>query len=128
MLVFDRPLTGEFELSFEALSSAESRVGIGYGGISHATSYAGGPIAISSAGLGVQVNRPGAIENRGGWNRFRVSVAPQSVRFYCNDRLTFEDVSPSRTSPWLVLSAFGTSPAVKNLRLTGSPSVLRKCR
>src|SRR5262249_53415012 len=46
-IVFNRPLTGEFEVSFDSYSSGESRSGIGYGGIEHAPSYAGGPVVIS---------------------------------------------------------------------------------
>jgi tetratricopeptide (TPR) repeat protein len=125
-LVLNRPLTGEFEFSFDGYSSPESRSGLGYGGIAHAPSYAGGPVTISSASLGVQVNRPPAVENRVGWNRARVRVSPTSVRFYFNDRLTYEDRSPSRTSPWLVLNAFGTWSTMKNLRLTGTPTIPRE--
>jgi tetratricopeptide (TPR) repeat protein len=122
-LVFNRPLEGEFEVTFDAMSSPESRFGLGYGGISVGPSNTGGPITVSSAGLGVQVNRPPAVEFGSGWNHVRIHVTPAKVRFYLNDRQTYEDSSPSRTSPWLVLNAFGTWPAVKNLHLTGTPTV-----
>src|SRR5207248_1864295 len=52
------PLAGEFEFSFDAFTSPDSRCGVSYGGITHVTNFAGGPISIASTSSDDQINRP----------------------------------------------------------------------
>ncbi len=122
-LVLRYPLAGEFELSLEARAEG-GRLAVGYAGL---TSFCEGQFHLSSVAQSDRVLRTALLRGGGGWERITVRVNPHSTRWYVNEHLAYSDDDPSRGSPWLFFQTLGNGrPAIRNLRLTGQPTIPRE--
>ncbi|HEY2412465.1 MAG TPA: DUF1583 domain-containing protein [Pirellulaceae bacterium] len=123
-LFFKQPLEGEFEFSYDTYTASYSLCHLAYGGVEFGAATYNGPQQIASISQHEQVQRPGQLEAQDAWNHVTLRVNPDSIRYFVNGHLVYEDRSPSRTSPWLHLQAQSDrAPAMKNLQLTGKPIV-----
>jgi hypothetical protein len=76
--------------------------------------------------LAETVTRTVPADGRKWWNRYRVQVSPEVIRFYCNDHLVYEENEPSVTSPWLHLISLNQRRTnFRNLKFTGTPQIPR---
>lgn len=123
-LFFNVPLEGEFEFSYDEYTANYSVCHVGYGGTEFGAASYSGPQQITSVSHHEQIQRPGQLAAQDAWNRIKLQVRPNGIRYLVNDHLVYEDTVPSRTSPWLLLRVQGErAPAMKNLQLTGKPTV-----
>ncbi|MFO0953373.1 MAG: DUF1583 domain-containing protein [Isosphaeraceae bacterium] len=127
-LMFDSPLAGTYEFSFETLADESREGGVTQNGL--VFERLGGVFRqIYPLGRAETLNRNWKLNRTTGFSRTVVRVTPESVRYYVNDHLVYEDRNPSPTSPWLGLYTSGNSRSVwKNLRITGRPEVPAEVR
>lgn len=124
------PLEGTFEFAFETHSEELAEAQVGYAGLVVQPQHWSNRIFIQPLSQNETVGRAAPITAAGGWpNRYRVQVTPERVRYFVNEHLVYDDPDPSRTNPWLLLGVLDQRrAAVRNLRLTGEPKILREVR
>lgn len=126
-LAFDYPLTGEFELTFEASRGAS---GDAFGTYATLLSI---PATVTDYGSndseGQRTQRTWKHTRYEDFDRVTIRVAPGSHRLYLNGHLMMDDDDPSPTVPWLTLGANGDHHAAwRNFRLKGNPTVPREVK
>ncbi|WP_254508225.1 DUF1583 domain-containing protein [Anatilimnocola floriformis] len=123
-LYFNYPLTGTFDFTFEAHSYDYSQAEMAFGGLIVNPQYWTRTLIVRPLSQHETVTRPIAADGREWWNRYRIQVTPQEIRFYCNDHLVYVEPDPSPTSPWLQLMAFNQRRTnFRNLKFSGSPEI-----
>jgi tetratricopeptide (TPR) repeat protein len=126
-LFFKYPLVGTFEFSFEAHTYDLSQGEIAYGGLVSNPQMWFSNVTIFPVSQHETVTRGATVESMNNWNRYSVKVSPQSIRFYSNNHLVYEETDPSRTSPWLHLVSLNERRSdFRKLKLTGSLEVSRQ--
>ena len=126
-LFFRYPLAGSFEFSCDIHMYDFSAGQLAYGGLICSPEFWTNSSRIFPVGHQDQVARAATVESKGDWNHYTVRVTPQSVRFYSNDHLVYEDADRGPTSPWLHLVSLDHRRTVfKNLRIAGEPEILRE--
>ena len=125
-LAFDYPLTGEFELSFEAFRGASADAFATYATLLSIPATVDDPEADGSDGRARETWKHTRYEN---FDRVTIKVAPGSHRLYLNGHLMMDDADPSPTVPWLTLGAAGDHHAAwRNFTLKGSPTIPREVK
>ena len=124
------PLTGEFEVSFDAWSgyAMDNALGLGYGGVlfsANDVTYA--------QNYGYQQNDRALQEMKFArikhdrFNHVRLQVGPEKVRYFVNGDLIQEDSKPASAAPWIFTYCSGaSSAAIRNLRVSGQPTIPRE--
>lgn len=127
-LIFQHPLTGDFEFHAEVSEGAWSEGAISYGGTYFATNgYADGAPLFAPGRTHSQWS-PSLVNllHRNPWNRQKVEVRDGIVRYYANGQFIYED-EHGVSAPWLALSSdWGRTPIYRNLKFTGSPQIPRE--
>ena len=125
---FNYPLLGEFEVTFDAWTGAgmQASVILGYGGTTFSANdiiYAQNYGYRGQNGTEELPNRFARImHNR--FNRVRLQVSPELVRYYVNGDLIQEASRSALASPWLHLLCYGNdSTAIRNLKISGQPVI-----
>lgn len=125
-LAFEYPLTGEFELSFEAFRGASADAYATYATLLSIPATVDDPEADASGGRAQETWKHTRYED---FDRVTIKVAPGSHRLYLNGHLMMDDPAPSPTVPWLTLGALGDHhTAWRNFTLKGSPTIPREVR
>ncbi|HUE70745.1 MAG TPA: DUF1583 domain-containing protein [Pirellulaceae bacterium] len=128
-LFFRYPLAGTFEFSCDIHMYDFSAGQLAYGGLVSSPEFWSNNAALFPVGRQDRVVRAATVEQRDAWNRYTVRVTPQSIRFYSNEHLVYEDADPSPTSPWLHLLCVDHRRTVfKNLKLLGTPEIPREIK
>jgi hypothetical protein len=111
-LLFDYPLTGEFEFSVDAVLRGWGEANVSYAGLVFEPLHGGSITELWPIGRNETRYRPDPVERSGDvFNRLTLVVRPDRVRCLCNGHLACEDTSPSPTSPWLALFSEATRDA-----------------
>ncbi|WP_425618770.1 DUF1583 domain-containing protein [Anatilimnocola sp. NA78] len=126
-LYFNYPLAGTFDFTYEAHSYEYSQGEMAYGGLTVNPQFWTRTAIVRPISQHETVTRPIAVDGREWWNRYRIQVTPEEIRFYCNDHLVYVEPDPSPTSPWLHLISFNQRRTnFRNLKLSGSPQIPRE--
>ncbi len=127
-LVFALPLTGTFEVSLEGREGGWTEGRAGYGGAAtHIFAYQD-TVSFYGKGYSGSESSPKMTNllNKEPWNRYTIRVAGDSVKYYANGQLVFED-QPGAGAPWLTVGGTaGWTPSYRNFRITGSPTIPRE--
>ena len=128
-LLFDYPLSGSFELSFDAFHGSFAEANFAYAGLIAEPFWMGNNGQITPVGESETIQRPWRLGRPQDFNRVKIQVSPASVRFLVNDHLFHEDKDPSPTSPWLALfTRRERHTAWRNFALSGNPTIPREVR
>lgn len=126
-LYFKYPLKGTFEFLFETHTYDLSQGEIAYGGLISTPQMWFSNVQIFPVSQHETVTRGATVESMNNWNRYSVKVSPQSIRFYSNDHLVYEETEPSGTSPWLHLVSLNERRTdFRKLKFTGTPEIPRQ--
>ena len=127
-LVFGVPLSGSFELTLECREGGWSEGRVGYGGAASQIYAYQDTANFSGKGNSGYEGSPKLTNllNKEPWNRYTIRVNDGIVKYYANGQPVFED-STGTAAPWLTLgSTQGFTPAYRNLRISGSPTIPRE--
>ncbi len=124
------PLTGEFEVSFDAWSAAgfDNGLGLGYGDVNFtATDIANAEnYGYQGNGRDLQQMRFARIKH-GSFNRVRLQVTPEKVRYYVNGDLIQEESKSAASAPWIFSYCYAfSSTAIRNFKIEGQPKIPRE--
>jgi hypothetical protein len=125
-LVFAYPLEGTFQISCDAYNGFWSEGNVGFGGLMFEVWNQGSrssqiyPINGHESLVGAKPT-----EFRDKFNRVAIDVAPSYLKATGNNDELFEDLSPSATSPFLVLRTTWLS-AFRDIRIQGKPVIPRE--
>ncbi len=126
LLLYDYPLTGNFEVSFQAPQGSWQEAVCSFGGL------VAEPFWVSDVfPVGGSESLPIAwkLTRSNDFNDFTIQVSPARVRFLVNGHLFYEDKEPSPTSPWLGLYTHRErQTAWRNFRLKGTPVIPREVK
>jgi hypothetical protein len=119
------PLRGDFEVSAELTTFGWREPHIGYGGIRFVLMHDRKSYQLYSPDKHL---RKGEIDPQlpelGDWYKFRLVVKDGTWTVFVNDRKVCEELLPADPDPWFMLEAeHQNTAAVKNLKITGTPSV-----
>ena len=124
------PLTGEFEVSFAAWAAAgfDNGLGLGYGDVNFtATDIANAQnYGYQGNGRDLQQMRFARIRH-GSFNRVRLQVSPEKVRYYVNGDLIQESSKSAASAPWIFSYCYGfSSTAIHDFKIEGHPEIPRE--
>ncbi len=126
-LISRAPLAGTFEFSVDAYIGGFAQGHTGYGGLVAEPSDIPNSSGVWSVGRFEMIHRPGTFLRVNAFNRMTIRVEPGKVRYLVNGHLFYEDISPSPTSPWLLLHASSERrTAFRNPTITGTPEIPRQ--
>src|SRR5262249_52014788 len=127
LLIFDYPLAGTFEVSFDAFNGPWAEGACAYAGLVvepfwNAYGSQVFPVGGSeTAPISWKLSRPQD------FNRITIQVSPEVVRYIVNGHLYHEDKDPSPTSPWMALfSRRERHSDWRNFAIKGSPTIPRE--
>ncbi len=126
-LVFRYPLSGSFEFSVDSDMGHWGEGNIGYAGLVAELINGGMQPRFFPFGASNDVAYKADVPDRNHqYNRIAVRVSSDKVAYITNGRVVWEDPSPSRNSPFLMLETWGTWAATyRAARITGSPEIPR---
>lgn len=128
-LLFDRPLTGRYEVTFDTTAEAFAQGGFCHNGLVFDLFTPQVGAQLFPVGGSEQIRRPLELFRADTLNRVTIQVSPERVRYLANGHLYFEDDDPSPTSPWLGLYTVRERRAAwRNLSIRGNPTVPSEVR
>ena len=80
-LLFDYPLSGSFELSFDAFHGAFAEANCAYAGLVAEPFWMGNNGQITPVGESETIQRPWRLARPQDFNRVKIQVSPESVRY-----------------------------------------------
>lgn len=126
-LIFDYPLTGEFEVSADLLDGGWAEANLGFGGLC-LEAYAFSKNAyVYPVGHHEQLQRKLLSIRAGTFNHYVVRVEPGSVQFTINGQTIYREQEPSSAAPWLALfTDRERRTAFRNVQIKGRPQIPRE--
>ncbi len=126
-LVFNYPLTGEFEISADLLDGAWGEANLSFGGLC-LDAYAFSQNAlVYPPGRHEQLVRKAPSIRSGAFNHYQVRVDPGSVQFLINGQTIYREKEPSSAAPWLTLfTNRERRTAFRNVQIKGHPKIPRE--
>jgi tetratricopeptide (TPR) repeat protein len=126
-LYFRYPLTGTFDLSFDAYDGGWAEAQVSYVGLNFEAMFQGMNSVVSTIGGHETIQVPCKSIRRESFNHYTVRVEPGKATCLINGRAYYEDKTPSPISPWFALHVTRERRTVwKNFKLTGSPVIPRE--
>ena len=119
------PLTGEFDITCDAWLGPWGECDLGYGGLVYHALNLGSDTQMMAVGNRTDsIHKPDPPEVGNSYNRVRIEVRKDKVRYYVNQTLIHEEPDPSSASPWLLIHCDRVwQTAIKNLQITGQPVI-----
>ncbi|HEV7225376.1 MAG TPA: DUF1583 domain-containing protein, partial [Pirellulales bacterium] len=126
-LIFNYPLTGEFEISADLLDSAWGEANLSFGGLC-LDAYAFSQNAyVYPLGRHEQILRKLPSIRSGAFNHYEVRVELGSVQFLINGQTVYREKGPRSSSPWLGLfTNRERRTAFCNVQIKGRPNIPRE--
>lgn len=127
-LYFKYPLTGTYEVSCEGYLGAWGEPNIGIGGLVFQGLNLGGDTSIFPLGnRGDAIHKPDPLERQDHYNRLRLKVEPDKIRYYVNGYLIHTEPAVEATSPWFLLQCSRVwQTSFRNFEITGQPVIPRE--
>lgn len=125
-LYFKYPLAGTFELSCEGWFGGWAEGNTGFGGVAFQGINGGGDTSIYAVGnRGDAVHKPDPPEQVEHFNRTRLVVTPDKIKYFVNGHLIHTEPYSATTSPWYFLQCDKVwQTCFRNIQITGNPEVL----
>ena len=127
-LYFKYPLTGEFTVTFDSWVGRFAEGAVGYGGVLFNALQLASQAEFTTLGNRADtVQKPPVSMKTDRFNRSRLEVKNDQIRYYANDMFIYSEPITSRTSPFLFL--YGSrewNSAMANLRISGNPVIPRQ--
>jgi len=126
LLMFDYPLTGTFELSFQAPHGSWQEAVCSYAGLVAEPFWTSDVFPV---GASETQTIDWKLTRSNDFNDFTIQVSPARVRYIVNGHLFYEDKEPSPTSPWLGLFTHRERQTTwRNFTLKGTPVIPKEVK
>ncbi len=129
LLLFDYPLTGDYEFSVAAFDGPWAESAVTHNSLVIEPGTGEGNARIFPIGHVPSLNFPWRLNRRDAFNSMTVKVSPGKVRYIANGHQFYQDDDPGPTSPWLGLYTHSDRHSVwKSFKLEGKPVIPRELR